>query len=306
MKHFILAAIIFLLASCSDDNPEDYRNTKNEFNIYLVKPVNENMYREEVDLESLDLEKSPWVKSYDIEFYDWSAHTFYLDREVEKEELSTRNFVVASGNNRLFMGVFWPMYMSSFPMIPSIMPEDDWWSPKDVIRFNSFGWNYMDGLNENEEFKSELLKADLLREGISVDITRLKRKSPAILEYTFQVTNLDIENIYVLDPYKMGTDRFHYYTNGVSIEQNENYYWAQDFETTASDKISSDWYVKLLPGNSISRTIILEGYQSLPTGQVKAFFSFPGAYHLKAKEWKKPDGRIWIGDFRVEKEMTLQ
>jgi hypothetical protein len=305
MKYISFLLTILLFISCTDDSTEHRRVNNNQFKIYLVIPGDESFYREEVDLELLQLEEKPWVQSTDIEFYDWSAHTFYLNKAVEKGKLSARNFVVTSGEKRLFVGVFWPMYMSSIPMIPAVMPEDDWFNPKDVIRFNSFGWHLSEGLEDNLEFKSELIKAGLYQEGIEVDIIYLRRRNSSILEYTIKVTNLDSEKIYILDPVKMGAPRFHYYTNGVGIVQDDKYYWPQDFTTTASDGINSGWYYKLLPGKSMTRKVIQDGYQNLPTGKVKASFSFPGAYYLKEKEWKKSDGRIWIGDFRVEKELTL-
>jgi len=264
------------------------------------------MIRDEVDLDSLQLEEKPWVKSSDIEFYDWSAHAFYLNKEVEKSKHSAGNFVVTSEDKRLFIGVFWPMYMSSIPMIPAIMPEDDWWYPKDVIRFNSFGWHFPGNLENNEEFKSELIKDGLLREGIKVEIVKLIRINSSTIEYTFRLTNLDSGNIYIIDPNKMGAARFHYYTNGVGIQQNNKYFWPNDFATKESDKINANWYYKLKPGESIQRSVKMDGYTNLPTGRVTASFQFPGAHYLKSREWKKPDGRIWIGSYLTENEITIR
>ncbi|MDB4584495.1 hypothetical protein N9164_15195 [Draconibacterium sp.] len=305
MRNIVLLSILFLFASCSDVLTEDDSNANNNINIYLVKTDIGHLGAMEVDLDTMELESTPWVKSSDIEFYDWSAHAIYLNKEINKGELSARNFVVTSSDKRLFMGVFWPMYMSSVPMIPSIMPEDDWFSPKDVIRFHSFGWQFPESLTENEEFKLELIKAGLLREGIEVEITSLNRRSSTTLKYTFKVTNCESEIIYVLDPNKMGASRFHYYTNGVSINQGEKYFWPHEFETKASEKIDSRWYHKLFPGKSISRTVEMKGYQSLPTGKVNASFSFPGPILKKAKEWKKTDGRIWIGNQLTRSEIAI-
>ncbi len=306
MKFLFFLLAISTLFSCSDEIVDEVNNPNNNFNIYLVKSSVEDMLSQDVDLESLQLEDTPWVKSQDIEFYDWSAHAFYLSKELEKEELSARNFVVTSKGKRLFMGVFWPMYMSSFPMIPAVMPEDDWWTPKDVIRFNSFGWPILDKLSDNAEFKSELINADLLREGIDVELLRIKREASTTLEYTFKVSNLESENIYILDPNKMGTHKFHYYTNGVSLQKSGQHYWPQDFDTSESDKIRWEWYYKLSPGKSITRTLEMNGYTSLPYGNVKASFRFPGAHALGEKEWKRSDGRIWIGNYLTEVQLTMQ
>ncbi|MDB4584493.1 hypothetical protein N9164_15185, partial [Draconibacterium sp.] len=84
------------------------------------------------------------------------------------------------------------------------------------------------------------------------------------------------------------------------------YFNATNFDATLSDEIKSTWYYKLAPGKSMTRAISLSGYDSLPTGEVSASFHFPGSYNLKEGEWKKSDGRIWIGIFRVEKELNLR
>jgi len=306
MKKLAFLIVAFLFVSCAENLNQDYRNLNDKINIYLTESEADLFHSAQVTLDSFVLENSPWVKSSNIEFYDWSAHAFYLNKEIEKEKYSGRNFMVTSGEKRLFAGVFWPMYMSSIPMIPAIMPEDDWFSPKDVIRFNSFGWQFAETLNDNNDFKSELIDAGLLREGIDVEITALKRKSTTTLEYTYRVTNLDTENIYILDPDKMGASRFHYYTNGIRITKNDNYYYPYNFETTASNAIASDWYYKLHPGKSISRTVQMEGYQSLPSGEVEASFNFPGANLKQTGSWKKSDGRIWIGNHLTTTDITIE
>jgi len=44
---------------------------------------------------------------------------------------------------------------------------------------------------------------------------------------------------------------------------------------------------------------------SIPSGKVKCSFSFPGS-NMKSGEWKKSDGRVWIGDYYVEKELEIE
>jgi hypothetical protein len=148
-------------------------------------------------------------------------------------------------------------------------------------------------------------KSGLLREGIAVELTGLDRVNASTLKYTFTVTNHDSENIYVMDPERMGSSRFHYYTNGVYLMQNKSYWWAENINATPSEKIAPNWYYKLSPGRSITRTVQLDGYNSLPSGEVNASFTFPGT-RVNKGEWQKNDGRIWLGSFRVETELDLQ
>jgi hypothetical protein len=77
-------------------------------------------------------------------------------------------------------------------------------------------------------------------------------------------------------------------------------------ETTPSETIHSNWYYKLLPGRSMTRTIKSEAYHNLPEGKVNAWFTFPSASStIKNGEWKKKDGRIWMGSFSTSTEIDL-
>lgn len=293
------------LTSCLG-NIENYRNNlQSDIEIYIVKEGQLTIHDTDFDLNMLKLEANPWVKSSEIELYDWSSHTFYLNTEKEKAKYSGRHFVVVSGDERLFIGVFFPMNMSSFPQMPSIIPEDDLFYPKDVIHFGHLGHHFTGKMEEQNEFKKALISSGILREGIKVELNRVKSKNQTTIEYTFQVTNIDEENIYVLDPDKMGASRFHYVTNGTWFSKNNTYYFPNQVNHTAFDQVQDSWYFKLYPGEKMTRNVELSNFTSLPSGKVKCSFSFPGT-NIKSGEWKKPEGRIWIGDYYVEKELEIE
>ncbi len=305
MKTFLILIVAVILTSCIHDDLDWSPRYNSEISIYLVKEGQLEIHDTDIDMKKLKLESTPWIKSSEIEFYDWSAHAFFLNCDKEKARYEKRHFVVTSGNDRLFAGIFWPMYMSSFPIIPAIWPEDGFCSPKSVVRFGQFGFFFPGNMDDQTEFKAALFSAGILREGIKVELLSAKKKGSNAVEYSFKITNRDRVSIYILDPDKMGSPRFHYITNGISFSQGEKYYSADFFNSSPFDKIQPDWYYKLAPGFSITRTVELQGFGSLPTGKVKAYFSFPGS-NMNTKEWKLNDGRIWIGDFRIEKELTLQ
>lgn len=298
--------VVIFVCSCADEDFIHQRNGNSDFNIYLVK---NNLYELRdtlANINLLELEAKPWVKATDIEFYDESANIFYLNKEVEKSPYSGRHFVICSGKKRLVLGVFWPMHMSSFPMFPSISPEDGFFGPKDIIQFGWYGNYNSSSLIENNEFKLELISAGLYKNGIDVQLIDLKRNNSSTLSYTFTVTNLDHENIYILDPNKMGSARFHYFTNGVYLNQGNKYFQPGNLESAPSETIHSNWYYKLLPGGSMTRTIKSDAYQNLPTGKVNASFTFPSASStLQKGEWEKSDGRTWLGNFFTSTEIDL-
>jgi hypothetical protein len=228
-----------------------------------------------------------------------------LNTEKEKGKYSGRHFVVVSGDERLFIGVFFPMYMSSFPQMPSISPEDGLFYPNDVIHFGQLGHRFTGNIDEQNEFKKALISSGLLREGIKVELIRVKKKNQTTIEYTFQVTNMDKENIYVLDPDKMGASRFHYVTNGTWFSKDNTYYFPNQVNYTAFETVQDSWYFNLNPGEKMTRNVELSNFPSIPAGKVKCSFSFPGS-NMKSGEWKKSGGRIWIGDYYVEKELVME
>ncbi len=305
MKTFFYPLFILLFTSCLGDVENFRSNSQSDINIFLVKEGQLSINDFDADLNSLKLESTPWVKATEIDFYDWSSHTFFLKTEKEKAKYSGRHFVVVSGDERLFIGVFFPMYMSSFPQMPSISPEDAIFYPKDVIHFGQLGHRFTGNLEEQNEFKKALISSDLLREGIKVELTRVKKKNQTTIEYTFQVTNIDIENIYLFDPDKMGASRFHYVTNGTWLSKDNTYYFPNQVNHTAFDKVQDSWYYKLKPGEKMIRNVELSNFPSIPSGKVKCSFSFPGS-NMKSGDWKKSDGRIWIGDYYVEKELEIE
>jgi len=305
MKYLKLIAVLLLLHSCIGDDVHFRNRNYSEISISLVKDGQLDRFATEADLKSLALEKEPWVKPSEIRFYDWSSHIFYLNVEKEKEKHSGRFFVVKSDQQPLFLGLFFPLYWSSIPHFPSVIAHDDFFYPIDVVGLWGYGFSESTSLTSNHEFRLALEKSGLLREGIHVELTGLTRESQTTVNYTFRVTNLDSENIYILDPDKMGASRFHYYTNGVSLMQGNIYYPAENFTSTPSEKIENAWYYKLAQGKSVTRTVQLDGFRQIPSGTVKAAFYFPGS-RLKRGEWQKSDGRVWLGRFKTENEFTLR
>ncbi len=307
MKRLYHVLLVFLLSSCIGDDV-DFRNrgTHSDIGIYLVKEGQLEPPVTTVDLELLELENEAWLSETEIKFYDWSSHIFYLTEEKEKEKHSGRYFVLKAGGEPLFLGLFFPIYSSAMPQFPSIIAHDDFFYPTDVIALGGYGfYETTTSFDKDHKFRTAMEKSGLLREGISVELTGLDRVNASSLKYTFTVTNHDSENIYVMDPERMGSSRFHYYTNGVYLTQNKSYWWAENINATPSEKIAPNWYYKLSPGRSITRTVQLDAYNSLPSGAVSATFNFPGA-RVNKGEWQKNDGRIWLGSFRVEAELDLQ
>jgi len=206
------------------------------------------------------------------------------------------------GDERLILGSHLQSGSSSGYKFMGLVPKYSGY----VIRFYGFNWFYDDTSKKNRKFKEALINEDLIKYGIDFDMIELERKDNTTLLYTYEITNQDVENIYVFDTDVMGPKHFSYYTNGVGLSQNEKYYNANFEWESPEDGIPESWFYKLKPGESIVRTVELKGFSSLPTGTVKCHFMFPGGYLPKNTDWKTNDGRYWLGEIRIEKEMVIK
>lgn len=307
MKTRLTFFLLILCASCGDIDFSFRHAGSEEIAIYIVKEGQLKIHDGNSDfvLDKIELEPTPWVKNSDIELYDWSTHTFYLNKPVEREKYSGRHFVVVSGKERLFAGVFFPMYLSSMPQLPMIYPDNGYFFPQDVIQLGQWRTQSAEEILNNEEFKKALLTDGLLCNGISAELLEVTRKNQSDLQYTFQITNTDTKTLYVPDPGKMETSSFFYLTNGVFFFSNNNYCYSNLSEHTSFDSFSDTWYFKLRPGQSMVRTITQKGYSCLQTGSFTFRFTFPGA-NIKTGEWKKADGRVWTGNFSMEKNFSIK
>lgn len=308
MKKLLSLLLFAALLSCDETELEfPFDGDGTQIEIYLVKEDAMDYYNPEYDLLQNDLEAEPWLRHSEIEFYDWSSHTFYLKNKKTKSNYSRRYFSVTADEDPLITGFFYSSIMSYFPSTGAvIIANDGLFYPEDVLCLQGFGeTRNSNSLKENSGFRQAMENSGLLKEGISVELLDVNKANNTTLKYTFKVTNLDTEPIYVMDPQKMGTERFHYFTNGVSLFKGDEHFHAEDFETTASDFIRQRWYARLVPGKSMTRTVTLGGYNPLPSGNVTARFRFPGNNRLDAGEWKQSDGRIWVGTFNAEAELSL-
>ncbi len=309
MNRLLSFLMIFLLTACNLFELEfPYESDGTQININLVeKDQIKQFYDSGFDLDTLELEAETWLRHNEILFYDWSAQAFYLKNEKSKESNSSRYFVLKANEEPVFLGYFMSMFSSFVPTFPSIVAHDDFFYPKDVIVLGGYGIHETTtSLFEREKFRTVMEKSGLLKEGINVELTGLKRINSTTLRYTFKVTNLDLENIYIPDPKKMGESRFHYYTNGVILNKGEQHFSAQEFEVITSDNIKPQWYYKLTPGETIIRTVTLNGYENLPEGEVNATFYFPGSDNKTTGGWKMKDGWIWIGSFRAKQVLNIK
>jgi hypothetical protein len=303
MVRIISSAIIFIILWSCKTGDIDFPVTGGDISIYVTSSI-ESGWSTNPNIDIWPLEEKPWITISDIEFYDWSAHIFYLRREKEREKYAGRWFVVASEGRRLFSGYFFPVFSSYFSPAPSILASDKFFTPLNMVEIGGFD-DFFDSQTETSKaFRKTLLESGLLREGISVELVDVKKRDSHSVIYSFSVSNLDNETILVPDPDLMGAGRFHYFTNGVSLTKDKTLFFAENKTVVSSEQMDDSWYYPLQPGETIVRSVILDGFNQLPAGRFDSFFRYYGSF-TNRKYFYRQEGRIWAGSITARNSFSF-
>lgn len=302
MKNALILLMCAALWSCKTGDI-DYPAGNGDIKIYVAAPMT-HQEALSTDFNDWILEDIPWIDNHEIEFYDWSANMFYLRREKERQKYEGRYFVVTSEGKRLFYGFFFPIYASYIPPSPSIIAFDNFSYPLNLVELGGFYRLDQTTTHQSDEFRRALSDAGLLREGISVNLLNVKNAGTGKISYTFKVTNNDRETLLIPDPDKMGTDRFHYITNGITMSDGKTHHFTLNPTFTAFESFDDSWYYSLNPGESITRSVIQSGFSTIPQGTFTCWFTFPGQIN-RNKHYRQNSGRIWAGSIRTENSFTF-
>lgn len=281
------------------------------FSIYLA--AGENAGGVPDDLDEIELRVEPWLTIDDIDFYDYSTHYIFLKGDTapafpaDMPTFLLYPFVVVAGGERCYAGNFVSPVSSYAPSTPVIMMDGTFnFYPQDII-FIQEGFFSRDGadVRDDERVREALLESGKLRESVNIELNDVeiisRRAGEATLSYTFTITNIGDEALYMPDPDKMGSDLFHYYTNGIYLEKTDNprvSIWAEQKSVTAPqpyDSWEASWFTRLDGGESTERTVTLDGYPEIPPGTYACDFAYSGPSHIEKNERPLPDGRLWLG-----------
>jgi hypothetical protein len=123
------------------------------------------------------------------------------------------------------------------------------------------------------------------------------------MSYSFTITNESDSPLYVPDPDKMGSDLFHWYTNGLlltGVNNPQKSVWASLHKPNVTpnpiDEWEIKWYTRLASHESIDRTVTLSGYPDLDTGPYQGHFTYSGPSKVLKNERVCSNGRIWLGE----------
>ena len=322
---FIGLLVIVLSISCvNNKNPVGPKgNASSYFAIYFLQDSDlkmKDIYN--MDIDELQLAKTPWISDTDIRFYDWSSHCLYLKKDksyffpewrnnIFNEfplEWSDKPFVVvAMGHKRCYVGYF-SSKLSRYWIAPEISHGTNSFYPSDVLLIDWI-WLYHDSPQNNSDIKDALTGAGYYHDGLRVTfdttdtILNIDNGDTSSISYTFTVTNYDTDDLLVIDPDKTGDELFHRYTNGPvfkNLETGELFEsrWKKTPAEPSVDYWTPGWFTKLKSGQSIQRTVKLKGYPYFPTGTYLFQFMYDGPINIEKGIRERTDSRYWLGPTR--------
>jgi hypothetical protein len=171
--------------------------------------------------------------------------------------------------------------------------------PVDVMHI-SRAWTGNVDVRKNALIQQALVMLGLFHSGISASLDSVKIISnfdTATVQCSFTITNNDKERLMIIDPDKMGTPLFHYYTNGVVFRGNGTLFQSE-YKKVTSPGVAYDtsWYSGLSPQESMKRTVTVKGYPKIPPGTYSCSFTFANPVEVAKENRQTAGGRIWLGD----------
>lgn len=254
------------------------------------------------------------LNHHDISFYDYGAHLLYLKNDISCESLleNAASFKVYAGGEEVYMVGTHPGYSSSFPSTdpfiwtPSAFYEDYILPFSSLSSLGGQAGAYVD-TREDPRIVAALKKYGQYREGLHCEILSCTYSDPGEVILKLKLSNRDEVNYYYLDPEKMGKGLFHYFTNGLSLRNEEESYsnHVEHIQPVPWDTWELEWMSLLKGGSSVTITLEYKNFDAVPTGSYRAHFRFPGLSHVDRDQLAQRSGQIWLGELQLYKQLVL-
>jgi hypothetical protein len=309
-KCIILFSAFFLIIFCVK-NPIDF-SSESEFSIYFLK--NSDLSYDEAlrsDIKNLELQNDPWISNRDIDMYDYSTHFIYLkynkkeyfDKYINEGGLYKnyvpKPFVITADKERIYLGSLLSYASSRMYAGPCIRDLDVKFYPSDVVPID-----YSDidtDIRNDDRIQDALIKLKIFHRGLRLKLSNvevIKISHISTIQYSYVLYNDDEDNLYVLDPDKMSSEKFHYYTNGVVLWNESTHHLESIYKIVENLEWSPLWFSKINSKESMSRTVVLKGYPPIPSLKYECDFRFNSPNKVEKSERYLEDGRIWLGSIQ--------
>jgi len=305
-----------LLLSCSK-NGTSKKIEEPEFGIYLLLDKSKeirDVYNK--DLEEWVINPSPWLTDKDVEFYDWSSHCFYLNKEkihffpkmletmLIPNSLISKPFVIVANGKKCYGGYFMSCKKPSTYPLP-VISERSIYYPLDVLPIVSY--TDFSHVRKNEHFETCLQNCGLYDGGLTISLTDsiwFELNDTSTIFYSLKFKNESSQDLFFLDPDKCSAEYF-YFNNGPilkSIASGREYegckYNIQTSEYPSWKTIK--WYSRIKKGEVKVRNFIFKGYINLYEGDYMMEVKYSPPYEIDKTEREVDGARYWIGETKSD------
>ncbi len=254
------------------------------------------------------------ISHNDIDFYDFSTHVLYLKNECTffNDVHHRDTFYVYANGSKIYSGNFgYTGGIGDGPEISGAMYENS------VIRIgfvhivDQNGNPLTKDLRGNPRIAIALNDFGQLHAGLECKINSINFTSPTNVTFEFEIKNNDSFNYYIFDPDKMGTQLFHYFTNGLHISNYIDLKWYHanviPIYPDPWDSWKMEWLSLIKSKETKKFTFYYTNFDSVPPGEYKASFYFPAlSYGLHKEDLQQDNGRIWLGGLMPEINLTIK
>jgi len=291
--NFIATLLILLLsASCTISDPAISSDPKNGF--------------------CLTIGDSIVYTANQIDYYDSSAHLLYLKGGNSFSYSKSGSFSVYADGIKIYTGQMWPSYSSYLPKGP-VIPCAPSFYDSNIIPINLISITEVGKVTEDPRgdvrIVNALKKYNQYREGLSGEIVSIKKTSAKNIQLTLRLTNYSSVNLYYLNPDNTGINLFHYFTNGLILRNSQNKLFKNNIsiqEPPTWNDWKLNWLSVIFSKESKTITLNYSNFDSLPSGQYTAGFSFPGLKsQVKKSDLKQKSGFIWLGELPLTKSIQI-
>ena len=246
----------------------------------------------------------------DINLYDSSTHVLYFKTVHEEfKNILDESFTFLENGDTIYSGTFYSGYSSYIPLGPIILSPPNMYGDY-ALRIEIWLDDKPD-IRNNPRIIKVLKEHDLLHSGLSGFINSIEINGTQ-LTFLFTISNMDQNDLFILDLDKMGLNLFHYFTNGLKISNltTHEILFSSNIDHQHPNPWNSfniDWLSQLKSGDSRQFTINYTIDSPLNPGEYFAFFEFPGlAYQVTIDNLNQNNNRIWLGDIRLTKKIIFK
>ncbi len=248
-----------------------------------------------------------------IDFYDFSSHLIYLKEGSDFSCPEKGSFKVFIAEDEIFSGVIHPMYASSLPTGPAIYAAPclygDYAIAIDFAPHPEPDLHVSDPRGDSR-IADILQKQNIYRAGLMAEILDVNPQGCCAMSITLRLTNQEDSSVLYLDPDKMGMELFHYFTTGLYLLDEQNQIFTHHLTAQSPADFNTwerKWLSVLDSQESTIITLNYEHFDAITQGQYKANFTFPGlSRQVNRNELIQKDGRIWLGNLRLNQRVELE